>query len=137
MRQSKITLRKLIESEIQSVLNEEIVEPSEQVLKQATAYFKDKTGINVSIPMLRGKSKRYNEIYYESDLEKEIRTSTMKALFSSLVLSIVVEELPNAIGGYQFDYSLTYSHPNGKSDKLHLGTIYYRNNIFSSKGFLP
>lgn len=137
MHQNKITLRKLIEAEIQAALNEEIVEPSDQVLKQATAYFKDKTGINVSIPMLRGKSKRYNEIYYESDLEKEIRTPTMKALFSSLVLSITVEELPNAIGGYQFDYSLTYSHPNGKADKLHLGTIYYRNNIFSSKGFLP
>jgi len=132
-----MTLRKLIESEIQAALNEEIVEPSDQVLKQATAYFKDKTGINVSIPMLRGKSRRYNEIYYETDLEKEIRTPAMKALFSSLVLSVTVEELRNAIGGYQFDYSLTYSHPNGKSDKLHLGIIYYRNNIFSSKGFLP
>lgn len=137
MRQNKISLRKLIESEIQASLTEEIEEPSEQILKQATAYFKDKTGINVSVPMLRGKSKQYDEIYYETDLEKEIRTPVMKALFSSLVLSVTVKELRNVIGGYKFDYSLTYSHPNGKSDKLHLGIIYYRNNIFSSKGFLP
>lgn len=137
MPQNKILLRKLIESEIQASLTELIEEPAEQVLKQATAYFKSKTGINAGVPMLRGKSTQYNEIYYEADLESEIRTPTMKALFSSLVLSVIVEDLPNSIGGYQFDYSLTYSHPNGKSDKLHLGIIYYQNNIFSSKGFLP
>ena len=137
MHQNKISLRKLIENEIQAALNGDITEPSEQILKQATAYFKDKTGINIRVPMLVGKSKRRNEIYYEADLEKEIRTPVMKSLFSSLVLSVVVEELHNSIGGYQFDYSFSYKHPNGKLDKLHLGTIYYRNNVFSSKGFLP
>lgn len=137
MRQSENILRNLIEAEIQSILQAQLEEPSEQILKKTTAYFKDKTGINVSVPMLRGRSKSRGEIYYETDLEKEIRTPVMNSLFSSLVLSIVVKELHNSIGGYVFDYSFVYKHPNGKSDKLHLGIIYYRNNIFSSKGFLP
>lgn len=137
MRQSENILRNLIEAEIQSILHAQIEEPSEQILKKTTAYFKDKTGINVSVPMLRSKSKSRGEIYYETDLEREIRTPVMNSLFSSLVLSITVKELRNSIGGYVFDYSFVYSHPNGTSDKLYLGTIYYRNNIFSAKGFLP
>lgn len=137
MRQSENILRNLIEAEIQSILHAQIEEPSEQILKKTTAYFRDKTGINTSVPMLRSRSKTRSELYYEADLEKEIRTPVMNSLFSSLVLSVTVKELRNSIGGYIFDYSFVYKHPNGVSGKLHLGIIYYRNNIFSAKGFLP
>ena len=135
MHQNKITLRKLIENEIQSILAEEIVEPSEQLLKAVTAAFKSKTGINVGLPILVTKSKRYDEIYYEIDLEKEIKTPIMISLFRSLKLSITVSAIANSIGGYAFSYQYQYTHPKGGSNGLDLGTIYYKDNNFSFRGF--
>jgi len=135
MRQNKISLRKLIETEIQSALTEEISEPSEQILKAVTAAFKSKTGINTGLPIFTSKSKRYNEIYYEVDLDKEIKTPIMQSIFRTLKLSITVTALSDSIGGYVFNYQYQYTHPSGGSNGLNLGTIYYKDNIFSFRGF--
>jgi len=57
---NKQQLQKLIIREIRSVLTEEFIEPSEQILKGAMATFKQNTGITTTLPTLQSKSKRYD-----------------------------------------------------------------------------
>lgn len=118
-------LRKLIEAEIKSILSEEIVEPSEQILKGAMAYFKQQTGINAPMPSLESRGRRSDALYYSTSLDKEIRTPVMKNLFSELNLSISVYPLKDHIGGYSFMYSFSYKHPKGGSNGLEIGTVFF------------
>ena len=123
-------LRRLIESEIKTVLNEAVVEPSEQVIKGVQKELKMKTGINAMLSLDKtGKS----ELYYTFDLSKEIRTPVLQALFASLSLDVTCRQIPNSIGGYAFEISVNYTHPQRGSNGLDIGTIYFENGKFTSK----
>jgi hypothetical protein len=126
----KNTLRKLIEAEIKSALNEEIIEPSEQVLKGVQKELKLKTGI---IAMLGLEKKSPAALYYTMDLSREIKTPVLQALFSTLTLDVTCRPIPQSIGGYSFDLSINYKHPQGGSNGKNLGTIFFMNGKFTSR----
>ena len=126
-----ISLKKILESK--KTLTEEIVEPSEQILKGAMACFKQQTGIVAGVPTLVSKSKRTGTLIYEISMNKELRTPAIKAIFKDLTLKIVVDELENVIGGYIFVYTFSYTHPSGGSNGVDIGTVYYKNNKFIGK----
>ena len=121
-------LKSLIEN--RKRLTEEVIEPSEQVIKGVQKELKMKTGINVVLG-LDVKSK--TALYYTSDLSKEIRTPVLQQLFDSMNLTAICRSIPNSVGGYAFEISINYTHPNRGSNGLDLGTIFYENNKFTSK----
>jgi len=128
-----LSLKKIIESEIQAALNEAITEPSEQILKMIQNELKAQTGINAPLTKARQRKSSPNTIYYVSDLVKEIRTPVMNSLFRTLELNVMCEEIPNRIGGYAFVISIDYTHPQGGSNGIDLGTIFYVNGKISSR----
>lgn len=119
------SLRKLIQTEIRSALNEEFIEPSEQIFNEAMKTFKANTGIITPKPTFVAKSKRYDQAQYAVDLVKELRTPLLKALYTSMELSVSVEPIRSHIGGYSFVYSLNWRHPNGGTNGYTLGTVFY------------
>lgn len=127
----KITLKSIIEGK--SYLNEDITEPSEQVLKGVMALFKQATGMNPAFPAIKTKSKRLNTITYTTSLNKEIRTSLTKILFSNIDLNITVNEVPNTIGGYEFKFSIHYTHPDGHDNTYYIGSVNFVNNKLTPK----
>jgi len=123
--------KQLMESEIKKSLNEvEIIEPSEQIIKAMMKVLKLKTGIIATVTVDQTKS---NVITYTADLSKEIRTPVMQALFSTLTLDITCRTVPQSIGGYSFDVSIYYTHPQGGSNGKNLGTIFLQNGKFTSR----
>lgn len=111
-------------------LVENIVEPSEQVIKGVQKELKMKTGIVTTL----GLEKVANSgIYYSSDLSKEIRTPVLQQLFETLTLDVSCNPLPNTVGGYAFNISINYKHPNKGSNGIDLGTIFYKENKFTSR----
>jgi len=118
-------LRRLIEAEIKSILSEEVVEPSEQILKGAMAFFKQQTGINAGIPTLESRGKRSDALYYTTSLDKEIKTPVLKNMFKELNLDISVYPLRDHIGGYSFNFNFSYKHPKGGSNGLEIGTVFF------------
>jgi len=129
----KLSLKKLIESELQSILNESIVEPSEQVLKAVQAELKARTGINIALSKAAQRKSSPNIISYTADLAREIRTPVMNSLFQTLVLNASCREIPNSIGGYSFEISIDYTHPQGGSNGITLGNIFYTNGRVTSR----
>jgi len=127
----KNTLKKLIESEVKAALNEAmVIEPSEQVIKAMMKVLKLKTGIIANVTLDQTKP---NVITYTADLSKEIRTPIMQSLFSTLTLDISCRAIPQSIGGYAFDISINYTHPQGGSNGKNLGTIFLQNGKFTSR----
>ena len=127
----KNTLKKLIESEVKAALNEAmVIEPSEQVIKAMMKVLKLKTGIIATVTLDQTKP---NVITYTADLSKEIRTPIMQSLFSTLTLDISCRAIPQSIGGYAFDISINYTHPQGGSNGKNLGTIFLQNGKFTSR----
>jgi hypothetical protein len=126
----KSTLRKLIEAEIRSALNEDVIEPSEQVIKGVQKELKMKTGI---IATLGVEKKTPMALYYTCDLSKEIRTPILQSLFSTLSLDVTCRSIPQSIGGYAFEVSINYTHPQGGSNGKNIGTIYLQNSKFTSR----
>jgi len=125
-----IHLKKLIGTGIKTQLTENVVEPSEQIIKGVQKELKMKTGINAMLSLNKsGKS----ELYYSYDLSKEIRTPVLQALFDTLSLDIVCRQIPNSIGGYAFQISINYTHPQRGSNGLDIGSIYFENGKFTSK----
>jgi hypothetical protein len=123
--------KQLMESEIKKSLNEvEIIEPSEQIIKAMMKVLKLKTGIIATVTVDQTKA---NVITYTADLSKEIRTPVMQALFSTLTLDITCRTVPQSIGGYSFDVSIYYTHPQGGSNGKNLGTIFLQNGKFTSR----
>jgi hypothetical protein len=123
--------KQLMESEIKKSLNEvEIIEPSEQIIKAMMKVLKLKTGIIATVTVDQTKA---NVITYTADLSKEIRTPVMQALFSTLTLDISCRTVPQSIGGYSFDISVNYTHPQGGSNGKNLGTIFLQNGKFTSR----
>ena len=123
--------KQLMESEIKKSLNEvEIIEPSEQIIKAMMKVLKLKTGIIATVTVDQAKS---NVITYTADLSKEIRTPVMQSLFSTLTLDITCRTVPQSIGGYAFDISINYTHPQGGSNGKNLGTIFLQNGKFTSR----
>jgi hypothetical protein len=123
--------KQLMESEIKKSLNEvEIIEPSEQIIKAMMKVLKLKTGIIATVTVDQTKA---NVITYTADLSKEIRTPVMQALFSTLTLDISCRTVPQSIGGYSFDISINYTHPQGGSNGKNLGTIFLQNGKFTSR----
>lgn len=132
---AKLLLKKIIESNNKTVLKEDLIEPSEQILDGAVKFFKQQTGIQISargiVPV---KSKQYNTLTYEISLDGEIRSALMQNIFQTLKMEIVVEAVANQIGGYMFLFSVSYIHPKGMGqNKLDLGTVYYINNTFKGR----
>lgn len=111
-------------------LNEEIIEPSEQIIKGVQKELKTKTGIIVTLTP--GKVSRTG-INYTSDLSKEIRTPVLRSIFSTMTLDVFCTQIPGAIGGYAFEFSINYRHPRGGSNGVDIGTVVYENNKFKSK----
>ena len=130
MRQKdNIKLKSLIEAK--PSLNEaELVEPSEQILKGVQKELKLKTGI---VAVLGLRKKGNTEIYYTTDLSKEIRTPVLQQLFDVMTLDVTCAPMKNAVGGYAFSVSINYKHPTRGSNGLDLGTIFYENNKFKSR----
>ena len=123
--------KQLMESEIKKSLNEfEVIEPSEQIIKAMMKVLKLKTGIIATVTVDQTKA---NVITYTADLSKEIRTPVMQALFSALTLDISCRSIPQSIGGYSFDISINYTHPQGGSNGKNLGTIFLQNGKFTSR----
>lgn len=123
--------KQLMESEVKKSLNEfEVVEPSEQIIKAMMKVLKLKTGIIATVTVDQTKA---NVITYTADLSKEIRTPVMQALFSTLTLDISCRSIPQSIGGYSFDISINYTHPQGGSNGKNLGTIFLQNGKFTSR----
>jgi hypothetical protein len=123
--------KQLMESEIKKSLNEvEIIEPSEQIIKAMMKVLKLKTGIIATVTVDQAKA---NVITYTADLSKEIRTPVMQSLFSTLTLDISCRTVPQSIGGYSFDISINYTHPQGGSNGKNLGTIFLQNGKFTSR----
>lgn len=126
---NKLELRRLIETEIRTALNESEFElPSEQILKGALKIFKQRTGISLIEPTVT--KERYDSILYSVNLDKEIRTPVMKNLFKSLSLQINCYPLTNKIGGYSFRFSFSYKHPSGGSNGIDILDILYYDNKF-------
>jgi len=117
-------------TESKSRLTEEAIEPSEQIIKGVQKELKMKTGINA---MLALDIKTKNAIFYSFDLSKEIRTPVLQQLFDTMTLTAVGRAIPNSVGGYAFEISINYTHPNRGSNGLELGAIFYENNKFTSK----
>jgi hypothetical protein len=111
-------------------LTEEVIEPSEQVIKGVQKELKLKTGI---IAVLGLNKKSPSALYYTTDLSKEIRTPILQALFATLSLDVTCRQIPNSIGGYAFDVSINYTHPQKGSNGLDIGTIWYMDGKFKSK----
>lgn len=127
----RIELKKLIESEVKVALNEAmVIEPSEQIIKAMMKVLKLKTGIIANVTLDQTKP---NVITYTADLSKEIRTPIMQSLFNTLTLDISCRSIPQSIGGYAFDISINYTHPQGGSNGKNLGTIFLQNGKFTSR----
>jgi len=112
------------------VLREEVIEPTEQLIKGVQKELKMKTGINA---MLGLDKKTPAALYYSMDLAKEIRTPVLQALFNTLSLDVVCRQIPNSIGGYSFEVSINYTHPQRGSNGLDIGTIWYVDGKFKSR----
>jgi hypothetical protein len=137
-----IDIKNIIRAELNKVLSEskkrlteaELVEPSEQIIKGVQKELKLKTGINSTLGLnkkafIKGKTM----FMYTSDLSREIRTPVLQQLFETLSLDVICAPLPNSIGGYSFSVSINYVHPNRGSNGVELGTIFYKDNKFTSK----
>jgi len=111
-------------------LTEEVIEPSEQVIKGVQKELKMKTGINAVLGLDK---KSPTALYYSTDLSKEVRTPVLQALFSTLSLDVSCRQIPNSIGGYAFEVSINYTHPQKGSNGLDIGTIWYMDGKFKSK----
>jgi len=125
----RIELKKLIETEIKAALQEEVVEPSEMLIKGVQKELKLKTGI---IAVLGLDKRARDAYYYTSDLTKELRTPVLNAIFSSMTLDITATK-SEKIGGYAFSVSINYTHPQGGTNGKYIGTIIYENNTFKSR----
>jgi hypothetical protein len=102
-------------------------------LEGVMALFKQATGMNPAFPAIKTKSKRLNTITYTTSLNKEIRTSLTKILFSNIDLNITVNEVPNTIGGYEFKFSIHYTHPDGHDNTYYIGSVNFVNNKLTPK----
>jgi hypothetical protein len=111
-------------------LNEEVVEPSEQIIKGVQKELKMKTGI---IAVLGLDKKKPEILYYMSDLSKEIRTPILQSLFNSMTLDVSCSTLTNSVGGYMFNVSINYTHPGAGSNGRDIGTIWYQDGKFKSR----
>ena len=112
------------------MLNEDISEPSEQILKGVMMLFKQSTGLNPAFPTFKEKNKRTSVVIYESSLSKEIRTSLTKLLFTDIVLKIRVSELDNVIGGYTFKFSVSSILTDGTVNDVPVGSIDFKDNKY-------
>lgn len=124
-----IKLKTILESETQPLV-EQVVEPSEQILKGFSKVLKMKTGINAQFALTKTTP---NVLYYEADASNEIKTPIMKALFQTLTIDVAVTQIPNVIGGYAFRISINYTHPQGGSNGKDIGTILFQNNKFTTR----
>lgn len=127
----KISLKSIVEGRVS--LKEEIAEPSEQLLKSVMQLFKQTTGMNPAFPTVKSRNKRTNTIIYSTSLDKEIRTALTRLLFSIIELMVTVKEIPGVIGGYEFDFAINYTHPNGEFQRYYAGSITFKNNKLTPK----
>ena len=111
-------------------LTEAVIEPSEQIIKGVQKELKMKTGIIAALGLDK---KSPTALYYTADLSKEIRTPILQALFDTLSLNATCTQIPNSIGGYAFQISIDYTHPQRGSNGLDIGTIWYIDGKFKSK----
>ena len=121
-------LKSLIEG--RKKLHEDVVAPSEQAIKLVQKEIKAKTGIVCTLSL--DKSTR-TALYYSFDLSSQIRTPVMNALFESMSLVVLCQEIPNSIGGYTFHVKINYTHPGYGFDVIDLGTVLIENGKVTSK----
>jgi hypothetical protein len=122
-------LKKFILAEVKRALAEaipgEMEAPSEQVFNGAMKTFKQQTGITIPAgPMPQGRTGR-GYIEYEYDFSKEIKTAVMRSMFKELNLRVTIYPLQNEIGGFSFKFSWDYKHPQGGSNGLTIGTMFF------------
>ena len=114
---SNISLKKLVEGTV----NEGIFEPSDNIIKTAMAYFKQKTGIQTTTPTL--KTKKNDFLLYEVPLENLLKKSPLlNTIFYNATL--IIRVVSRGIGMYDFYYTLQCV-PYGatKESKFDLGGV--------------
>jgi hypothetical protein len=111
-------------------ITEEVVPPSEQLIKMVQKEIKAKTGITCILSL--DKSSR-TALFYSFDLTSQIRTPVMNALFETMALDVTCQEIPNSIGGYVFKVDIDYTHPGRGSNGIELGTIWIENGKVTSR----
>lgn len=109
-------------------LTEDVVEPSEQILKGAMKALKIKTGINAQLTLVKSKP---NALFYTMDLSKELRSPILQAVFATMTLDVTCRNVPNAIGGYAFEISANWTHKNGGSNGKDIGVIFFENGKYT------
>ena len=122
-------LKNILEGQRKS-LTEEVIAPSDQIIKLVQKEIKSKTGIICTLTV--DKNTR-TSIYYSFDLTSQIRTPVLNALFSTMTLDVACQEIPNSIGGYSFVISINYTHPGSGSNGLDLGTVWVENGKVTSR----
>ena len=121
-------LKDLLESKKR--LNEEVAEPSEQIIKGVQKQLKLKTGIIATLGLIKQKPE---VLYYGCDLSKEIRTPVLQSLFNAMPLDVTCTPMRDTIGGYVFGIAINYTHPGAGSNGRDIGTIWYVDGKFKSR----
>ena len=109
-------------------LNEDISEPSEQILKGAMKALKIKTGINAQLTLVKSKPE---VLYYTMDVTKDLRSPLMLAIFENMTLDVTCRNVPNSIGGYAFEISANWKHKGGGSNGKDIGVVFFENGKYT------
>lgn len=111
-----------------STLNENVVEPSEQIIKGAMKALKIKTGINAQLTLIKTKP---DVLYYTMDVTKDLRSPLMLAIFEAMTLDVACRNVPNSIGGYAFAISANWKHKGGGSNGKDIGVVFFDNGKYT------
>ena len=109
-------------------LNEDVVEPSEQILKGAMKALKIKTGINAQLTLVKSKP---NILYYTMDVTKDLRSPLMQAIFETMTLDVTCRDTPNSVGGYAFEISANWKHKGGCANGKDIGVVFFENGKYT------
>lgn len=109
-------------------LNEDISEPSDQILKGAMKALKIKTGINAQLTLIKSKPE---VLYYTMDVTKDLRSPLMLAIFENMTLDVTCRNVPNSIGGYAFEISANWKHKGGGSNGKDIGVVFFENGKYT------
>ena len=109
-------------------LNEDVVEPSEQILKGAMKALKIKTGINAQLTLVKSKP---NILYYTMDVTKDLRSPLMQAIFETMTLDVTCRDIPNSVGGYAFEISANWKHKGGGANGKDIGVVFFDNGKYT------
>ena len=126
---ANISLKKIYEGN--NSLNEELQEPSDQMIKDFQKILKIKTGITTAVT-LDTKLSSKDEFIYSVDLSNNINNAVLNAAFKSIKLFTRVTSIPNSLNGLLFNtYIIVYvNNRHNDADRIELQDFRYINNKF-------